>query len=359
MTERQAGEKRCAISIDAAATIGIHFQLRLYEWSPIVRIFRVAAAGLACLVSAAAASAQTYPARTITLIAPFPAGGPLDTIARIVSEPMHATLGQPIVIENVAGAGGNLGVGRLARSAPDGYSIGIGQWSTHVVNPVTYKLAYDVLSDFAPVATLTDVPQVIIARKNFPARDLKELVAWLQANPDKANAATVGAAGGAQVAAVYFQQRTKTQFRFVAYKGGAPAMQDLIGGQVDLMFDQGANATEQIRSGAIRAYATMAKSRWFAVPDVPTIDEAGIPGLHVSYWHAMWAPKGTPEPIIARLNDAVRKALADQNVRKRLEAIGHEIAPPELQTPQGLAAFHKSETDKWWPIVRATGLKAE
>lgn len=335
-----------------------------------MRPFRVAAARLsyllACLLAgplsvaiSGAAAAQTYPSRTITLIAPFPAGGPADAVARLVAEPMQADLGQTIVIENVAGAGGNAGVGRLARSAPDGYSIGIGQWSTHVVNPVTYKINYDIIADFAPIAMLTDVPQIIIARKDFPARDLKELVAWLRANPDKANAASVGAAGGAQVSAVYFQQRTDTKFRFVTYKGGAPAMQDLISGQVDIMFDQGANATEQVRSGAIRAYATMSKTRWFALPDLPTIDEAGLPGLHVTYWHAMWAPKGTPEPIIARLNEAVRKALADPTTRKRLETIGHEIAPPHKQTPQGLLAHHTAEIERWWPIVRSTGLKAE
>jgi tripartite-type tricarboxylate transporter receptor subunit TctC len=325
----------------------------------IVRVIHAAAAVVVGLLTASGVGAQSYPARSITLIAPFPAGGPSDAIGRILSEPMQASLGHPIIIDNVAGAGGNIGVGRLARAEPDGYTIGIGQWSTHVVNPVTYKLNYDVIADFQPIALLTDAPQIIIARKDFPARDLRELVAWLKANPDKANAATVGAAGGAQVAAVYFQQQTGTLFRFVSYRGGAPAMQDLVAGQVDLMFDQGANAVEQVRSGAIRAYATMAKSRWFAVPDIPTIDEAGVPGLHISYWHAMWAPKGTPEPIVARLVVAVRKALADPNARKRLAAIGHEIASESQQTPQGLLAYHKSEIEKWWPIVRATGLKAD
>ena len=324
-----------------------------------MRSLRFDVAIVAFVIGTAAASAQTYPARSITLIAPFPAGGPLDAIARIIGEPMQAALGQAIVIDNVSGAGGNVGVGRLARSQPDGYTIGMGQWSTHVVNPVTYKLNHDVIADFEPIALLTDTPQIIIARKGFPAGDLKELVAWLKANPDKANAASVGAAGGAQVAAVYFQQRTGTLFRFVSYRGGAPAMQDLVGGQVDLMFDQGANAIEQVRSGTIRAYTTMAKARWFAAPDIPTIDEAGLPGLHVTYWHAMWAPKGTPPDIVSRLNNAVRTALADANARKRLGALGHEIWPPQQQSPAALLAFHKSEIEKWWPIVRATGLKAE
>jgi tripartite-type tricarboxylate transporter receptor subunit TctC len=298
-----------------------------------------------------AASAQPYPSRSITLIAPFPAGGPLDTIARIVAEPMRAALGQPLVIENVAGAGGNIGTGRVARAAPDGYTLGIGQWSTHVVNPITYNLPYDVLTDFEPIALLTITPQLIIARKDFPAKDVKELIAWLKANPDKAAAATVGAAGGAQVSSIYFQQATDT--------GGGPAMQDLISGQIDLMLDQAANALGQVRAGQIKAYAVMSKTRWSALPDVPAIDESGVQGLYVAYWHGMWAPKGTPKDVIAKLNTAVVGALADPTVQQRLTSQGHDVWPREQQTPEALAAYHKSETEKWWPIVRASGLKAE
>jgi tripartite-type tricarboxylate transporter receptor subunit TctC len=305
------------------------------------------------------AAAQPYPSRSITMIAPFPAGGPLDTIARIVSEPMRAALGQPLVIENVAGAGGNIGTGRVARAAPDGYTLGIGQWSTHVVNPVTYNLPYDVLNDFEPIALLTNTPQLIIARKDFPANDVKELIAWLKANPDKAAAATVGAAGGAQVSSIYFQQATGTRFRFVPYRGGGPAMQDLITGQVDLMLDQAANALGQVRAGQIKAYAVMSKTRWSALPDVPAIDESGVPGLYVAYWHAMWAPKGTPKDVIAKLNAAVMGALADPTVQQRLSGQGHDVWPREQQTPEALAAYHKAETERWWPIVRASGLKAE
>ena len=249
--------------------------------------------------SSGGAGAQTYPSRPITLIAPFPAGGPLDTIARIIADPMRESLGQPVVIENVAGAGGNLGVGRLARAEPDGYTIGIGQWSTHVVNPVTYTLPYNVQTDFEPVALLTITPQLIIARKDFPAADIKDLIAWLKANPDKATAATVGAAGGAQVSALYFQKETGTQFRFVPYRGGGPAVQDMVSGQVDLMFDQAANALGPVRGGTIKAYAVMSKTRWASLPEVPAIDESGVAGLYVSYWHAMWAPKGTPKDVIA------------------------------------------------------------
>ena len=314
---------------------------------------------LGLVVGIGSAGAQSYPSRPITMIAPFPAGGPSDALARILSEPMRAALGQPVVIENIAGAGGNIGVGRLARSAPDGYTVGIGQWSTHVVNAVTYSLPYDVLHDFEPIALLAVTPQLIIARKDFPAGSVKELVAWLKANPDKASAATVGAAGGARVTAMYFQQATGTRFTFVPYRGGAPAMQDLVAGQVDIMFDQAANAIGQVRNGAIKAYAVLNEERWSALPDVPSIDEAGVPSLYVSYWHGLWAPKGTPSDIIAKLNGAVTGALADPIVRQRFAEIGQEVWPREQQTPAALAAHHKAETEKWWPIIKASNLRAE
>jgi tripartite-type tricarboxylate transporter receptor subunit TctC len=333
----------------------------------------VAVAIAAMAIGIGGAAAQTYPSRPITMIAPFPAGGPSDALARILSEPIRAALaseasgqrgnsivlGQPVIIENVAGAGGNIGVGRLARAAPDGYTVGIGQWSTHVVNAVTYTPPYDVLHDFEPIALLAITPQLIIARKNFPANSVRELIAWLKANPDKASAATVGAAGGAQVTAAYFQQATGTSFTFVPYRGGAAAMQDLVSGQVDIMFDQAANALGQVRNGAIKAYAVLSKDRWSALPDVPSIEEAGVPSLYVSYWHGLWAPKGTPKDIIARLNAAVVSALADPTVRQRLADIGQEVWPREQQTPEALAAHHKAETEKWWPIIRASNLKAE
>jgi tripartite-type tricarboxylate transporter receptor subunit TctC len=319
------------------------------------------AATLAVALHAVAspAMAQVYPSRPVTMIAPFPAGGPLDVIARIIADPMRVALGQPVVVENIAGAGGNIGTARVARAAPDGYTIGMGQWSTHVVNPITYSLPYNVLSDFEPIALLTITPQLIIARKDFPAKDVKELIAWLRANPGKASAATVGAAGGAQVATIYFQQTVGTQFQFVPYRGGHPAMQDLVSGQVDLMLDQAANALTQVRAGTIKAYAVMAKERWPALPDVPALDEAGIPGLHVAYWHALWAPKGTPKDVIAKLNAAVVAALADPAVKQRLAAQGQDVWPDAQLTPEALAAYHKAETEKWWPIVRASNLKAE
>ncbi|MBX9843067.1 MAG: tripartite tricarboxylate transporter substrate binding protein BugD [Xanthobacteraceae bacterium] len=304
------------------------------------------------------AFAQTFPSRPVTLIAPFPAGGPLDSIARVIAEPMREALGQPVVIENVPGAGGNLGVGRAARAEPDGYTVMIGQWSTHVVNPVTYTLSYDV-QELEPIGLLTITPQLIIARKDFPAKDIKDLIVWLKANPDKATAGTVGAAGGAQVASIYFQKETGTTFRFVPYRGGGPAVQDMAAGQLDLMFDQAANALGPVRAGTVKAYAVMSKTRWQALPDVPSADESGTPGLYVAYWHAMWAPKGTPKDVVARLNAAVGRALADPNVSKRLSDIGHDPFPAVQRTPAALAAYHKAEIDKWWPIVRASGLKAQ
>jgi tripartite-type tricarboxylate transporter receptor subunit TctC len=318
---------------------------------------RIVATILAVLVSSAA-HAQSFPSHPVTIVAPFPAGGPADTLARVIAEPMREILGQPVLVENVPGAGGNLGVGRVARAEPDGYTIGIGQWSTHVVNPVTYSLPYDV-REMAPVALLTITPQLIIARKDFPAKDVKELVAWLKANPDKATAATVGAAGGAQVSAVYFQKETGTAFRFVPYRGGGPAVQDMVGGRVDLMFDQAANALGPVRAGTVKAYAVMSKERWKALPDVPSIDESGTPGLYDAYWHGLWAPKGTTKDIVAKLSAAVTHALAEPAVKQRLAQVGHDVFPADQQSPGALAAYHKAEIDKWWPIIRASGLKAQ
>jgi tripartite-type tricarboxylate transporter receptor subunit TctC len=306
-----------------------------------------------------AAAAQTYPSRPITIIAPFPPGGPSDALARILSGPLEAALGQPIVIENIGGAGGTIGVTRVARAEPDGHTLLIGQWSTQVVNPITYNLAVDVVNDFAPIALIANTPQMIIARKDFPASDVRELIAWLKANPDKAQAATVGAAGGAQVAGMYFQKITGTRFGFVPYRGGAPAMQDLMAGRVDIMFDQAANAITQVRAGTIKAYAVMTEQRWHLAPDIPTIDESGAQGLHVSYWHALWAPKSTPGDIIAKVNAAVVSTLADPKVQQSFAAQGQDIWPREQQTPQSLAAFYKAEIDKWWPIIKAAGLKVE
>jgi tripartite-type tricarboxylate transporter receptor subunit TctC len=305
------------------------------------------------------ATAQVYPSRPVTIVAPFPPGGPSDALARILSGPLAAALGQPIVIENIGGAGGTIGVGRVARATPDGYTLLIGQWSTQVVNPATYKLDYDIVNDFEPIALLAITPQIIVARRDFPADDVRGLIAWLKANPDKAQAATVGAAGGAEVAGMYFAQVTGTKFGFVPYRGGAPAMQDLMAGRVDFMFDQAANAMTQVRAGTIKAYALMTQNRWHLAPDIPTLDEAGVQGIHVSYWHALWAPKGTPKDIIDTVNAAVVKTLADPDVQQHFAAQGQDVWPRDQQTPQALAGFYKAEIAKWWPVIKAEGLKAE
>src|ERR1700722_12206773 len=311
------------------------------------------------LIAAGNTSAQVYPSRPITIIAPFPPGGPSDALARILSGPLEAALGQPIVIENIGGAGGTVGVSRVARAEPAGYPLLFGQWSTQVVNPITYNLSIDVVNDFAPIALLANTPQIIIARKDFPASDVGELIAWLKSNPDKAQAATVGAAGGAQVAGMYFQQITGTRFGFVPYRGGAPAMQDLMAGRVDIMFDQAANAITQVRAGTIKAYAVMTEARWHLAPNIPTIDEAGAQGLHVSYWPALFAPKTTPPDVIAKVNAAVISALADPKVQQSFAAQGQDIWPREQQSPQALGAFYKAEIEKWWPIIKTEGLKVE
>jgi tripartite-type tricarboxylate transporter receptor subunit TctC len=301
------------------------------------------------------AAAQSFPSRPITMIVPFAAGGPTDVIARVIGERMGQSLGQPVVIENVTGAGGTIAAGRVARAAPDGYTLDLATWSTHVVTPVLYQLQYDVFRDFEPVAWLTQTPLLLVSRKDIPANDLKELVAWL-----KSNAVLLGSAGGTdQVAGYLLQQQTGAKIQVVPYRGLAPAMQDLLAGRIDLLFDQPSDAMPQIRSGTIKGYAVTASTRAAVAPDIPTVDEAGLPGLHISPWHSLWLPKGTPPAVIAKLNAAAIDALADPAVRKRLGDVGQDIVPREQQTPEALAAYYKSETDKWWPIIKAAGIKAE
>jgi len=305
------------------------------------------------------ASAQSYPSHSITMVVPFSAGGPTDTIARIMAERMGRALGQTIVVENVTGAAGSIGVGRVARATPDGYTLSIGHWSTHVVNGAVYQLSYDLLKDFEPVAMIATNPQLIVTKPTVPATNLTELTAWVKANQEKISVGTAGVGSASHVGGIYFQNIIGATLLFVPYRGTAPAMQDLMAGRVDLILDQAGNSLPWVRSGKIKAYAVTAKTRMAAAPDIPTVDEAGLPGLYISVWHAIWVPKGTPKEIVARLNAAVVEALADPAVRQRLADLGQEIPPREQQTPEALGAYHEAEIAKWWPLIKAAGIKAE
>jgi len=287
---------------------------------------------------------------------PFPPGGSTDTAARIIADRMRAPLGQTVVVENVGGAGGTIGVGRIARAAPDGYTIDIGQWDTHV-GSIIYPLTYDLQKDFQPIGLLSLNPQLMIARRGFPADDLKGLVAWMKANPDKATFVDQNAA--ARVTGILMQQATGTTVQFIPYRGAGPAMQAMLGGQVDLMVVQAAVTLPQARAGTVKILANLSPARSPVVPGVPTSDESGIPGLYASGWFGLFAPRGTPREIIAQLNGAMMQALADPTVRLRFTDLGLDIAAREQQTPEGLAAFHKAEIEKWWPIIKAAGIKVE
>lgn len=301
--------------------------------------------------------AQSFPSRPITVVVALPAGGAVDALGRVLAEPMRAALGQPVILENMGGAGGTLSIGRIVRSAPDGYTIGLGTLGQYVLSGAVYTLNFDMLKDLTPVALLPSVPYWMTARKTLPANNLLELVAWLKTN--KASSTTTGTASLARFCGMFFQQKTGTNFQFVPYRGGAPALQDLVAGNVDLNCDLATNSLSQWRNGNIKAYAVMSKTRWFAAPDVPTTDEAGVPGIHISTWLGFWAPKGTPADIVAKINAAAVAAMADPATRKRISDLGMDLPPPELRTPAAFAEFHKAEVEKWYPIVKAAGVKAE
>lgn len=305
------------------------------------------------------AFAQSYPAKPITIVVPFSAGGPTDTLARLMSDRLRKALGQPVLIDNTTGAGGSIGTGKVARAAPDGYLVSIGHWGTHVVNGVYYSLPFNVLTDFEPVAMIATNPQVIISKLAIPANNLKELVAWIRANQGKALMGTGGVGGASHMAAIYFGNAIGTKFNYVAYRGGAPALQALLAGEIDLYVTQVGNIASHIKAGKVRAYAVTAPTRQAATPDVPTVDEAGIPGVHTAIWHGIWLPKGTPRDVVMKLNAAIVETLADANVSKRFLELGQEIPPREQQSPEALFAHHKAEIDKWWPMIKAAGLKAE
>ncbi len=306
-----------------------------------------------------AAATQSYPSRPITLVVPFPAGGPTDTIGRVLADGLQASLGQPVIIENVAGATGSIGTAKVARSSADGYALILGTVATHVFNGAAYTLTYDVAKDFDPISLIAFDPQVIAVRKDFPATDLKQLIAWLSANPDKATAGTAGVGSTSHVSAVNFQKLTDTRFRFVPYRGLGPAMRDLMSGHIDILFDLAANSIPQVKAGSISALAVTATSRLPSAPEVPTVDEAGLTGFHFVNWHAVWTPRGTPPDVSAKLNAAIRKTLTDRITTKRLADIGQQLPPPDRQSAEALASYQKDEIARWWPIIKGANIKAE
>lgn len=329
--------------------------------------FLIAALGAAMSVAGvqisiaqiSSAQAQTYPSRPITLVVPLGLGGSTDVIARIMAESMRNILGATIVVENTTGAGGTIGVGRVARAAPDGYTIGIGQWGTNVASGAIYPLNFDLVKDFEPIGLISTQPFLVVARKTMPADNLKDLIAWLKANQDKASQGNSGVGTPSHVGGLMFQNAIGAKYTMVPYRGAGQSMQDLVAGQLDVMLDTPAVSMPQIGGGNIKAYAVTAKSRIPIAPNIPTTDEAGLPGFYFSFWHAFWVPKGTPKEIVAKLNDALVKALADPVTRDRLTKIAQEIFPPDQQTPAALAAFHQAEIDKWWPIIKEAGIKPQ
>jgi tripartite-type tricarboxylate transporter receptor subunit TctC len=316
-------------------------------------------AGSATLAWPLLARAQDYPSRPITIIVPFPPGGLTDVIARLLAEGMRTSLGQSIVIENIGGATGSIGTGRVARAAPDGYTLVVGIWNTHVANGATYTLQYDLVKDFAPVSLLADAPLLLLANKAVPANDLNEFIAWLKANPDKASMGTVGAGSPGHLLGLLLQKETGTRFGLVAYRGAGPIMQDIVAGQIEATFVNPATSLPHVRAGSIKAFAVTAKNRLAVAPDIPSMDEAGLPGFYFSLWAGLFAPSGTPKIIISKLTAAAVSTMVDPVIRRKLTDQGFELPSHERQTPEALGAYQKAEIEKWWPIIKAAGIKAE
>ena len=305
------------------------------------------------------ARAENYPSHPITVIVPFSAGGPSDAMMRILAERMKLTLGETVLIENVTGAGGSLGVGRTVHSAPDGYTVGFGHLGTNVANGAIYKLGYDLVADLEPVVLLPSNPMIIVSKNAVPAKSLKELLAWLKSRPAPPTAGTAGAGSGSHIAGLYFENVSGVKLQYVPYRGTGPALNDLVAGQIDVIVDQTSNSINQVRGGNIRAYAITADKRLDSAPEIPTTDEAGLPGFHMTLWSGLWVPKGTPKAIIAKLNAAAVDALSDPTARKQLENLGLQMPPKEQLTPEALGAWQKAEIAKWWPIIKAADVKVE
>jgi tripartite-type tricarboxylate transporter receptor subunit TctC len=323
------------------------------------RAFGLIVAVLAVLGMAGLARADDYPSRPITMIVPFPAGGATDTLARFLAENMRAKLGQPIVIENVAGAAGSIGVTRAVRSAPDGYTLSIGTSTTHMLTGGLYKLPFDLFRDLEPIILIGSEPLLIVGKKSFPADDLKGLIAWLKANPDKASVGIAGVGATGQLAGIAFQKATGTKFEFVPYRGNGPAMQDLLAEQIDFMMEPASNFKALLGTGSVKPFAITGKVRLPSSPDIPTVDEAGVLGFFASLWYGLWVPKGTPKDVTAKLNATMTQVLFDPKVRDRFAELGIGISPHDQQTPEALRAYQKAEADRWWPIIKAANIKVE
>jgi tripartite-type tricarboxylate transporter receptor subunit TctC len=318
------------------------------------------AAILTTIALTGTAAADGYPNRPVTFIVPYGAGGPVDTMARTLSEAMRATLGQPIVIENVTGANGTIGVGRAVHAAPDGYTVSIGNWPSHITNGAIYNLSYDIQKDLIPVARLPQNPYIAVVRKDLPAKNLKDFIGWLNERPGNATEGTAGLGSGQHIAGVYFQKITGTRFQFIPYKAGsADIIRDITAGHIDFTFDQAITSLSHIRGGNVRALAVTSDKRLDAAPDIPTVDEAGAPGVYILTWYGLWLPKGAPQEAVDKLGAAARAAMADPAVRQRLLALGQQIPPPEQQTAAALAAYQKAEIEKWHPLIKEAGIKAE
>ena len=324
-----------------------------------MRKMLAAAVCAATLIGAASTRAEVYPSRPIVMIAPLGVGGSTDVIARIVAQGMSQVLGQNIAVENVTGAGGTIGEARIAHAPPDGYTIGIGQWGTNVANGAIYPLTYDLMKDFEPVGLVATQPFLIVARKSMPANNLKELITWLHANAATANEGNSGVGSPSHVAGLLFQKTIGANFTMVPYRGAGESMQALVSEQIDVLLNVPGISMGQIKAGTMKAYAVTAPTRATIAPDIPTTDEAGLPGFYFSFWHALWVPKGTPKEIVAKLNEALVKALADPATKKRLIDTGQEIFPPDQLTPEALRKYQQAEIDKWWPIIKAANIKAE
>jgi tripartite-type tricarboxylate transporter receptor subunit TctC len=328
------------------------------RWEESMKRLTVAAVA-AMLAIVTPAGAQNYPSKPITIIVPFAAGGPTDALARVLGERMRQSLGQTILVENVTGAGGTLGVARAVRAAPDGYTLSIGHLGTHVINGAIYPLTFDLVNDLDPVAMVASNPMMIVSKNDVPAKNLKELIAWIKSKDGKVSAGTAGVGSGSHFSGVYFEQLIGAKLQFVPYRGTGPALLDLVAGQIDLIVDQASNSLPQVKAGKIRAYGITATKRVPAAPDIPTVDEAGLAGFYVELWSAIWVPKSTPKDIVAKLNAAVVDALADPAVRKRFAEVGLEVPPRAQQTPEALAAHKQAEVKKWWPMIKAANIKVE